>query len=264
MVVYTVQDYVVSIAILLIILWFISRYLFTLIPLDQKFMLILVPYILFGIFFRMMVDIGTFEANSYWNVTPGVYIVTVLFGLGCTAIGILISRFTKIDYWIFPVIIGFAAAILYSFKLMQGMIHPARILYPLILASSITIAIYAASSFSPVTKIFQRRENVLIIFAHLLDGSATFIGINLFGFSEEHLLPDYLITLAGNNAIIMIPLKIIVILFALYVIEKWYKEEIQIKKDIKKDTEYYYLFKIIFFILGIGPGIRDALLPALI
>ncbi|MFQ5800674.1 MAG: DUF63 family protein [Candidatus Hydrothermarchaeales archaeon] len=52
----------------------------------------------------------------------------------------------------------------------------------------------------------------------------------------------------------MIPLKIVVILGALYLLDRWKEEE----SDL-----YYKMVKFVFFIFGFGPGTRDALLLAL-
>ncbi len=261
---YTVMDYIIAIAILLIILWLCSKYLFKLVPFDEKLLLVLTPYIVFGIAFRMMVDIGVFEKSKYWNVTPGVHIVSVLFAALAIGIGLIINKYTGKAYWHFPLAIGTVGATYYLFKVIRHMTHPERMLYPFVLATAITIAIYAASNFFETTKIFRSRENILIIFSHLLDGSATFVGINMFHFSEEHILPEFLINIAGGNAIVMIPLKIVVILLALYIIEEWYKEELEAGEDPTTTENYYRMFKLIFFILGMGPGLRDALLPAVV
>ncbi|MFQ5975936.1 MAG: DUF63 family protein, partial [Candidatus Hydrothermarchaeales archaeon] len=54
---YTVQDYFLAIVILLFILWLCSKYLFKFVPFDEKFLLVLTPYVVFGIALRMMVDV---------------------------------------------------------------------------------------------------------------------------------------------------------------------------------------------------------------
>ncbi len=261
---YTYLDYLIAIIILLAILWLCSKYLFNTIPFDEKFLLILTPYVVFGIVFRMMVDIGVFEKSKYWNVTPGVHIVSVLFAVLAISIGLLINKYTGRAYWHFPLIIGSMGAAYYLFKLISHMTHPERLIYPMVLASSITMVIYVVSDFFDASKVFRTKENIVIIFSHILDGSATYVGINIFHFTEEHILPEFLINLAGGNAIVMIPLKIVVILLALYIIEEWYREEMETGEDRKSTENYYKMFKLIFFILGAGPGLRDALLPTVI
>ncbi len=250
---YTPQDYLIYFAILLVILWFFSNVFFKRIKFDDKFLLLASPYIVFGITLRMLSDVGIVERNQLWNITPGVYIVTVAAGLAGVGVGLLIKRYYDIEYWKFPLAAGTILALFTTYNLAIHVSHPVRILYPFGLAAIITGAIYLASGLSSITAIFKKRSNIAIIFAHLLDGSATFIGIDFYHFTEEHLLPDYLISLAGS-AFVMIPLKIVVVLPVLYLVERWGIE------DEGKIHEYHIL-KFVLFILGFGPGLRDAILP---
>ncbi len=250
---YTPQDYLIYFAILLFILWFFSNVFFKRIKFDDKFLLLVSPYIVFGITLRMLSDVGVVERNQLWNITPGVYIVTVAAGLAGVGVGLLIKRYYGIEYWKFPLAAGTILALFTTYNLVIHVNHPVRILYPFGLAAIITGAIYFASGVSSITAIFKKRSNIAIIFAHLLDGSATFIGIDFYHFTEEHLLPDYLISLAGT-AFVMIPLKIVVVLPVLYLVERWGIE------DEGKIHEYHIL-KFVLFILGFGPGLRDAILP---
>ncbi|RLG57409.1 MAG: hypothetical protein DRN95_05620 [Candidatus Hydrothermarchaeota archaeon] len=82
----------------------------------------------------------------------------------------------------------------------------------------------------------------------MLDGSGTFIGINYYGFGEEHILTEYLINIAGTSLII-IPVKLIIILLALYILEK--------------EDEESKIIKVVLFILGFGPGLRNSLVLTL-
>ncbi|MEE9474262.1 MAG: DUF63 family protein [Candidatus Hydrothermarchaeaceae archaeon] len=253
MVEYTPQDYLIYFAILLVILWFFSNVFFKRIKFDDKFLLLVSPYIVFGITLRMLSDVGVVERNQLWNITPGVYIVTVAAGLVGVGGGLLIKRYYGIEYWKFPLAVGTILALFTTYNLVIHVNHPVRILYPFGLAAIITGTIYLASGLSSITAIFKKRSNIAIIFAHLLVGSATFIGIDFYHFTEEHLLPDYLISLAGS-AFVMIPLKIVVVLPVLYLVERWGIE------DEGKIHEYHVL-KFVLFVLGFGPGLRDAILP---
>jgi uncharacterized membrane protein len=251
---YTPQDYLIYFAILLVVLWFFTNVFFKRIKFDDKFLLLASPYIVFGVTLRMLSDVGVVERSQLWNITPGVYIVTVAAGLVSVGVGLLIERRTSVEYWKFPLAVGAVLALITTYNLAVHVNHPVRILYPFGLAAVITGVIYLASGASSATAIFRRRSNIAIIFAHLLDGSATFIGIDFYHFTEEHLLPDFLISLAGS-AFIMIPLKIVVVLPILYLVERWRIEEGADK------TQEYYILKFVLFILGFGPGLRDAILP---
>lgn len=255
--VYSPVDYVICIAILLFVLWFLLRYLFSRIRLDRDFIKAISPYILIGIFIRLLVDVGFFDGSRLWNVTPGVYIITIFLGLVFVGLGLWVSQRFKIPYWYIPLGIGILILLPITYELFSHLVHPERIPYPLTLASAILFLVYITSKYFGID-IFQKKENLAIIFSHLLDGCATFIAYNHYGFYEEHLLPIYLISLVGNNAIIMVPIKLALILSVIYLIERWYVEEKE------KDELLYKVIKLIIFILGIGPGLRDMLLPSLV
>jgi uncharacterized membrane protein len=141
------------------------------------------------------------------------------------------------------------------------------------MATIITLAVYIISPlfYKPIKEF----ENIAILFGHLLDGCATFIAIDYYGFGEEHLLPLFLINISGT-ALIMIPLKLILILIVIYLLDTLYKEEqnnfkekeIKISKYRLKITafminNFYLSIKVLIFILGFGPGFRNTLLPSL-
>ena len=93
---------------------------------------------------------------------------------------------------------------------------------------------------------FLTFETKAILLAHLLDASATFTAIAFFGAYEKHVLPSYLINIFGPW--IMFPLKIIVVGFVLYYLDKEEKDAYE--------TKYIKLF---IFSLGVGTGTRDLL-----
>ncbi|MBU4201622.1 MAG: DUF63 family protein [Candidatus Altiarchaeales archaeon] len=251
---YSIQDYVVYILILIVILWLLYKYLFARIKLDRDFLLASMPYVLVGILVRVLADAGVFPRSQWWSITPGIYVLAIGAGLVALAMGILLRRLSGVGYWVFPLIAGVLADGILIYHLIPHIKNPLVILYPVAIAAFLTGIVYLVSS-TPKTGIFRKPDNIAIIFAHLLDGSASFYGIEYYGFLEEHLLPRLLIDFAGN-AIIMIPLKLLVILIVLYLLESWYLEE-----EIKDETVYKML-KLVILILGIGPGLRNSILPS--
>ncbi len=254
---YTPLDYAVALVILFIILWLASRYLFTRIEFDRYFVYAMSPVIVFTLAVRVLVDAGVFEKSKWWSVTPGVHIVGVIFGVTVLLAGKVIEKNRGTAYWKGSVALGAPAALYFSVLLFREMENPLEILQPVLLAAIVTGAIYIVSNFTRATRIFREPVNLAIIFGHMLDGSATFIGIDKYGFSEEHILPEILINAAGT-AFVMIPLKIVVVLGALYLLEKWREEEEDEGSDL-----YYKMVRFVFFIFGFGPGTRDALLLGL-
>jgi len=98
--------------------------------------------------------------------------------------------------------------------------------------------------------VFLPGINLLLIFGHLLDGAATFIGIDYFGYHEKHVLPTFLIDTMGT-AFVMVPLKIVIICAIIYVLDDLFKE------DLKNDRTLVGLIKITILVLGLAPGTRD-------
>lgn len=255
MAVYTPLDYAIGLAILFFIMWLVKRYLFTTIELDRYFVFAIFPVIVFGVAVRVLADAGVFVKSELWSVTPGIYITATAFGILTIGTGKALEKEKGIPYWKTAFATGTLAAFYFSYLLFLQMENPYLSLRPFLLALILTYLLYILSNFSKKTRIFRTRENAAIIFAHMLDGSATFIGIDYFGFSEEHILPEYLINAAGTAGI-MIPLKIVVVLGALYLLDRWREEE-------EGSDLYYKMIKFVFFIFGFGPGLRDALLLAL-
>lgn len=255
MAVYTPGDYALALAILFVVMWLASRYLFRFVELDIFLFYAMVPVMVFAISIRVLADAGVFEKNELWSVTPGIYIVGTLLGVLTIMMGKMIEKRYGIAYWKNAFILGSVPAAYFSYRLYLEMRSPLHMFQPIVLALLLTSAIYLGSRVSQTTRVFRSSENTAIIFAHMLDASATFIGIDKYGFSEEHILPELFINMAGT-AFIMIPLKITVILGALYLLDMW-------KEDDEGSDLYYKMVKFVFFIFGFGPGVRDSLLLSL-
>ncbi len=90
----------------------------------------------------------------------------------------------------------------------------------------------------------------LLFFGHFIDGSATFLGIDEYGYSEKHVLPDFFIEYFGT-AKVMIPLKFLVVTGVIYAIETENSKE--------EEPEMISLLLMFLLALGLGPGTRDVL-----
>ena len=251
------MDYVVAIIILLIILWLAKEFLFTRIGFDRYFVYAMAPVVVFALALRVLVDARVIEKSKWWSVTPGVHIVGVIFGVSIILGGKVLEKYRGTAYWTGAIVLGTPPALYLSALLFAQMESPLEIFQPVLLAAIVTWSIYIVSNFAAPTRMFREPINLAIIFGHMLDGSATFIGIDKYGFYEEHILPEILINAAGT-ALVMIPLKIVVVLGALYLLEKWREEEEDEGSDL-----YYKMVRFVFFIFGFGPGTRDALLLGL-
>jgi uncharacterized membrane protein len=251
MAVYTPRDYAIGLTILFVIMWLAKIFIFSKFELDSYFSYAMAPVIVFTIAVRVLADAGVYEKNELWSVTPGIYVTGTVFGVLVILGGKVIERQKNIPYWKGSIALGTPPALYFSFQLLRQMENPLRIFEPVLLALILTALIYTLSNFSSKTKIFRLKDSTLIIFGQMLDGSSTFIGVDKYGFTEEHMLADFLVNTSGT-AFVMIPLKIVVVLGALYLLEQWKEEE-------EGSDLYYNMVKFVFFIFGFGPGTRNSL-----
>ncbi len=121
------------------------------------------------------------------------------------------------------------------------------------LVAGVLRALWAVLSrgFFWIKEVYLRPLSVLILFAHLLDASATYRAISSYGYSEKHVLPSFLINLAGTP-LVMYPLKLAVILPVLYIMEKYIAVEL-------KDRTMVGLLRLAVLVVGLAPGVRDML-----
>jgi len=90
----------------------------------------------------------------------------------------------------------------------------------------------------------------LMFFAHFLDGTATYRGIDLYGYGEKHVLPTFLIDLTGT-AVVMLPLKLLLVLLLVYLIDVLFKDELRPHPNMDNIMKFAIIF------LGLSPGVRD-------
>ena len=99
----------------------------------------------------------------------------------------------------------------------------------------------------------QRPEYLGLYFAHFLDGSATWLGIDRYGYVEKHVLPSGAIDYFGT-AVVMLPLKFAVVSAVIWALEAEHEEI---------DHHTRYLLLLFLMTLGLAPGTRDILRLAL-
>jgi|TARA_A100001388_G_scaffold95138_1_gene69088 uncharacterized membrane protein len=91
---------------------------------------------------------------------------------------------------------------------------------------------------------------LILYFGHFIDGSATYLGIDKYGYVEKHVLPTWFIEEFGT-AIVMLPLKFLVVTGVILALEN---------EEHKEDQKQMISLLILFLLaLGLGPGTRDIL-----
>lgn len=103
-----------------------------------------------------------------------------------------------------------------------------------------------------IFNIYTDLVNLLIIFGQMLDATATFVGVDFYGYSEKHPIPDFFFQTFGTSAV-FIPIKMILACVIVYLID------ISFKNELNRYPILRGLIKIVIIVLGLAPGTRDML-----
>ena len=118
-----------------------------------------------------------------------------------------------------------------------------------ILLSLIGSLIFSHSKWDPAAHMLNPLY-LTLYFGHFIDGSATYLGIDNYGYVEKHVLPTWFIE-TFCTAIVMLPLKFIVVTGVIIALEN---------EEHKEDQKQMISLLILFLLaLGLGPGTRDIL-----
>jgi uncharacterized membrane protein len=201
----------------------------------------LIPFIFFGSSARALVDNGLYPLTLLL-VTPGIYVLTGLATITALLLSVLLEKRIGWDYRYTLLSIGVLICV--PNLLMVDHFNPVPLLQ--ILGSW---ALISAPFILLRNKwwLLKDKLNLSVLIAHLLDASTTFIAVDFYGYGEQHVLPNFL-TQVVDTAAVMFPLKITVILTALYIID-----------TSVDDKTTRNMLKLAIFILGLAPGLRNLL-----
>jgi uncharacterized membrane protein len=82
----------------------------------------------------------------------------------------------------------------------------------------------------------------------MLDASSTYVGVDWFDYTEKHVLPTFLIDLAGT-ALVMYPLKLLILIPVLVLIDDALRDDPSLKN----------LTKLALLTLGLAPALRNTI-----
>ena len=91
---------------------------------------------------------------------------------------------------------------------------------------------------------------LLLYLGHFIDGSATYLGIEQYGYVEKHVLPSGFIEYFGT-ALIMLPLKFLVVTGVIVALES--------EESNEEQKRMFNLLLLFLLALGLAPGTRDIL-----
>jgi uncharacterized membrane protein len=213
---------------------------------DEKLVLYTLPYVLAGSSLRVIEDAGLVTPPaSYLLITPLIYFL-VFFVTTASLIltrKILGENFHRV-YATIGLLWTFVNLAALSTIGIQRPLVPVAVLF---LGTFLTGIIYLLRVPLPQLNFLDNRYNLAILYSHMLDASSTYIGVDWFGYYEKHVVPTYLIDLTGTAAI-MYPLKLLVLLPLLSIIDKYIE-----------DKSLLNLTKLALIVLGLAPAIRNTL-----
>ena len=243
------------------------------ISLDTKFFLSLIPFIIFGTVGRVLEDTYFFsEPWVYWYITPLIYIQIVLWVLLFIAIGYNLQKHWKNQYVTVTNTVFIGGSIL----LIPFLFHLGRwfagdqwsstngvrfdiFLLIFTVVSIIVLIVYLLSRYFKKNKnirVFSEPLNLGMLTGHMLDGITSYVSIydplrmGFIPYSEKHPASDILMQIWPPLFPIV---KFLLIIFVIYVLDILYREEL---KDYRR---FVNILKIVIFILGFAPGLRDLL-----
>jgi uncharacterized membrane protein len=217
---------------------------------DERLLLSTLPYILAGSCLRVIEDANLVAAPwRYLLITPLIFFLVFLITAACLIVTRRIwgekfhAKYAAIGFlWTF-----FNLAVLSTLGFKNIWVIAAIFLLGSVLAGAV---LFCGRRLSAL-KFLDERFNQMIIYAHMLDASSTYFGVDWFSYYEKHVVPTFLINLTGSAAI-MFPLKLAILLPVLYMIDKSMTE-----------PSLRNLTRLALITLGLAPAVRNTLRLAL-
>ncbi len=213
---------------------------------DERLVLYTIPYVLAGSSLRVIEDAELLQPPwKYLLITPLIYFLV----FAVTISSLLLAR--KIlgkDFYRGYAAVGLIWTALNLAALSEAGFENAWVIIAVFsLGSALTGGIYLLRLIVPWLRFLDNKYNLGILYAHMLDASSTFVGVDWFGYYEKHVVPTFLIDLTGTAAV-MFPLKLIILLPILRMID-----------SSMKDPSLRNLTKLALITLGLAPAVRNTL-----
>ncbi|MEK6954811.1 MAG: DUF63 family protein [Candidatus Micrarchaeota archaeon] len=232
------------------------------IAIDPKFYWAVLPFIFMGAIMRVIQDaeilprsLNVAGITFYPFITPGIYILMFLI-LG--VIYLVAKSSSKENHEVMMKKIRNSgiglSAVLFAILALWGL---SRITLEKVtfMAAILLLASLGLLAFELIkSKIYNKRENALYknlerttLFSQVLDGAATFVGVGMGGYSEQHVVANAIFGIFGT------PLSFffVKLIFALAIIYA-------LRKEAESADEHVYVL-VLITVFGLAPGVRDAL-----
>ncbi len=217
---------------------------------DEGLVAATVPYILAGSSLRVVEDARIVSPPlSYLLITPIIYFLVFF----VTSSSLILTMWIwKESYLKAYAEVGILCTLVnLAILFISGLENPGVLVAVAAMGSAVAGLIYLLKGPIHGLRFLGANFNLAILLSHMLDASSTYVGVDLFGYYEKHVVPTYLIDMAGTAAI-MYPLKLIVILPILYIVD-----------ETLDDPSLRNLTNLTLITLGLAPAVRNTLRLAL-
>jgi uncharacterized membrane protein len=216
--------------------WLVARLR---VRIDRDFFIALLPYLVLASVLRALVDARVLPRTALL-ITPGLFFTIFFFACGALALALLLQKRTGTGYHVVMGAVGTLALVYPTYLVLTNLLTLAPLLYiaPLFFGSSLLFYFLgkAVGIRAPLEQ--------AVILGHMLDASATVVGVEYLGYFEEHVFEDWLIGAVGT-AYVLFPAKAVALAVVFYAIRNW----------VENRNFWYFAF----FVLGFSPGLRDIL-----
>ena len=231
-------------ALLIVILILLYRFLKNRVKIDEKFVLSSSCYVILGSVIRVLEDCGYFKPPvSYLLMSPMIFFLIFAFAFPTLVISLKAFRenYWK-SYFLVPLAILIVVLIitLINLKVTNWWILPCSLTLALLSLCGYIILVSKITSLNFMNDFLSK----LAFLSGMLDGWATFIALSFFNYSEIHVIPKILVSAFGPRVIPII--KAAVFFSALYLINKTEEQESN-------------FLKFVLIVFGLGPGLRNSL-----
>ncbi|MDR3102593.1 MAG: DUF63 family protein [Methanocalculaceae archaeon] len=247
-------------AILLVTLYLLYRFArASNIRIDSQLILASMSFVVFGGILRVVEDTGCIP-KPWWVllVTPPIFFLVLLYTIFALVISRtlethrIVSSYTKPYFWVGAASSAVTLAFLCWWGITQTELDLWVAACVLMTATSAAVIFWVLLRYGFGFEYVPHPHYKILIFGHLLDASATSFALDLhpMHYIEQHVLGDYLIQLTGT-AFVMFPLKIAVLIPAIYILESFRYEG-----DM---GDIWHLVLLAMITIGFAPGVRDLL-----
>jgi len=210
------------------------------IKMDDSLWTDLLPWVVLGGVLRALEDVAFFP-HTWLLITPGIYFLVFT---GAFA-SLLIQKHSKLP---FARYLGLSFLTLFSFAVFLNAKNWSSLALTVALALASFLATFYGLRLLKIS--ILKGKNWQVLLAHVIDACATFMAVTYLCIGSSRYFEQHVVTsalFAGLGTWVFIPLKIIVVLFTLWVIDR------------ETSKEWNWMLKFTVLVLGLGPGTRDLL-----